>query len=271
MRWIWMPFSLVATTVCAAQTDSTSSLVSTPSVSITTKAVPAESWPAVVSAFQESLITGMRNGRTFLEVRTANDANGRAIEGLGLANRDVLHSIDGIAVFSREMAIALLREVRPGKELRIVAFRGNKRCIVALNIDSAVEPTRPDHSGTPLSPPRTDARNAEGADVMVLSEAALEKEWADIDPYVLLLQSGLRFVRDASGSVIGVTSARFSEIAVSSRLGLKNHDIILSVNGMPIHSEQAIFEIAEKLDGEKNFAARIRRDGREVTLRYRVE
>lgn len=271
MRWIWMPFSLVATALCAAQTQSTPSLVNTQPVSITTKTVPAASWPAVVSAFQSSLITGMRNGRTFLEVRTANDANGRTVDWLGLANRDVLHSIDGIAVYSREMAIKLLREIRPGKETRIVVFRGNKQCVIALHLDNAVHTSRPDNSGTRIDPPRIDLRTAEAGDVMVLSEAALEKEWADIDPYALLLQSGLRFVRDASGSVVGVTSARFSEIAVSSRLGLKNNDVILSVNGMPVHSEQAIFEIAEKLDGQKNFAARIWRDGREVTLRYRVE
>jgi len=106
---------------------------------------------------------------------------------------------------------------------------------------------------------------------MVLSEKAIEAQWAEQDPWMLLVTAAPRMAYDPHGNVIGVTSASLGNIPLATALGLRNGDIIQSVNGYPINSEQAIFNVVNALEGERQFTAKLLRDGKPITLRYRVE
>ena len=69
-----------------------------------------------------------------------------------------------------------------------------------------------------------------------------------------------------NGKPVGVRLQAGRDSAVFSRLGLRNTDIITEVNGVPLDNPARSFELLSQLKSQSQFAVRLKRDGREMTL-----
>jgi type II secretory pathway component PulC len=78
-------------------------------------------------------------------------------------------------------------------------------------------------------------------------------------------------VRDASGKVIGVSAQNIGNIPLAQRLGLRDGDVLQSVNNEPIDSEQKIMEMVQKYRNSASFRIGIMRNGQVQNITYRLE
>ena len=74
--------------------------------------------------------------------------------------------------------------------------------------------------------------------------------------------------RDEKGKVVGYTSKNIGKLPLAGKLGLKDGDVVQSVNGVAIDSEEKIFEVAQKFQNSKTFRFGILRGGRTHTITY---
>lgn len=81
--------------------------------------------------------------------------------------------------------------------------------------------------------------------------------------------------RDSKGNVQGVTATNLSEYPelkeLAEEFGFQEGDILASVNGEPIDSQEKVYEIAEKYSDQLTFRITIIRGGKRIKLVYRFE
>ena len=73
-----------------------------------------------------------------------------------------------------------------------------------------------------------------------------------------------------NGEVIGFKVFRIKPGSLYSKLGLRNGDIIQSVNGKPLDSAEQAMALVNTLKNEKNFNIEIRRRNEPVTMSYSI-
>ena len=223
------------------------------------KHVSEDRLPALAKAFEANLITGQSSdGKRFATLRRKAAESFSTLEALGLREQDLIRQVNGAPVGSKEGLLALVKNAKPG-DLTFTVERAGTSRTCTVHVDGA---------------PGQNAGKQPGSskdETMVVKEDALEKAWGDQDPWLLLVMAAPEMVSDTQGNVAGVRSQAFGDIAVTRMLGLQNGDIIQSVNGYPVNSEQAIFDIVNRLEGERNFTAKLLRGGRLITLKYRIE
>lgn len=246
---------------------------------ISVRQLPGELLPAFVSAFDAALVLAqMPEGKTGLYLRISDADETGGLAALRFSNGDELVRIDSEAVYTEAAARAMVAGKRPGDDVRFVVKSKGAQRIVALEILPAAAAT--------ASPPATAANApaqpapapraprpavAASPGVIVVSAADLERELAQYDPIELVMAAELEMVEDDAGATIGLGSPRFGDISLSRMVGLRNGDVVMGVNGMPVTSEEAIFAIADKLQGQTDFTAQILRAGRPATLRVKVQ
>ncbi len=222
------------------------------------KTVPVSERATFAAACDANLITAqLAGGQRVVSVRNKDKASYRHIEKIGLQHGDVVERVNGAPPRNAAVLSGAIRGLTPGQDLTLVVSNGGKQRTSVLRAEGPV--------------PADSASSDSGNDIIVIDEKALEKEWEDQDPWMLLVMAAPRMAYDANGVVIGVTSGAFSNIPLAARLGLRNGDIIQSVNGYAITSEQAIFDVINALEGERHYTAKLLRNGKPLTLRYRVE
>lgn len=69
-----------------------------------------------------------------------------------------------------------------------------------------------------------------------------------------------------NGRQIGVRLQAGRDTLLFSKLGLRNTDIITSVNGIPLDNPGRALELVNQLSSKTQFQVRLRRDGRDMTL-----
>lgn len=77
--------------------------------------------------------------------------------------------------------------------------------------------------------------------------------------------------RDASGKIIGVTAANIDQVPIASKLGLKNGDVLQTVNNEAIDSEQKIMEMVQKYRNANSFRIGILRNGKAKVITYGLD
>ncbi len=77
--------------------------------------------------------------------------------------------------------------------------------------------------------------------------------------------------RDDKGNVIGVTAPNIGQVPMAQKLGLKDNDVLQTVNNEKIDSEQKILEIVQKYQTANSFRIGIMRDGKPTVITYRLE
>jgi type II secretion system protein C len=91
------------------------------------------------------------------------------------------------------------------------------------------------------------------------------------DPQNLLTDVSPQLYYDEQGKVAGITSANLSSIPLAQQAGLKDNDVVQSVNGVQIDGEHKIFEIFNRFQNASSFRVRVLRDGQPVTLNFSLE
>ena len=222
--------------------------------------VSADRLPALAKAFEANLITGQdSSGRRFATLRRKAADSFALLEALGLKDQDTVRLVNGAPAGGKEAVVAQVRNTKPGSGLTFTIDRAGASHTFRFQIDGVPGTSAAQKPNLPKD------------DTLVVREDALEKEWGDQDPWLLLVMAAPEMVSDTQGKVVGVRSQAFGDIGVTRMLGLKNGDIIQSVNGYPVKSEQAIFELVNRLEGERNFTAKLMRGGRPITLKLRLE
>lgn len=74
--------------------------------------------------------------------------------------------------------------------------------------------------------------------------------------------------RDASGKVAGITASNISDVPLAQTLGLKDGDILQTVNNEKIDSQQKILEMVQKYQNARSFRIGILRNGKPSSIEF---
>jgi type II secretory pathway component PulC len=77
--------------------------------------------------------------------------------------------------------------------------------------------------------------------------------------------------KDSSGKVAGITASNLESLPLAAKLNVKNGDVLQSVNGDMIDSEAKIMELINKYRNATSVNIGLLRDGRPITINYRLE
>ncbi len=168
--------------------------------------------------------------------------------------------------------------VMPGLKLaevhrrRVRLFNENKNQYEELTIQAPGTGTVTGQPGSPGGRSRQGAEGAtESANHVTLERQAILDEVNAYSYTDLMAELNPQLVEDDKGNVIGITSASLENIPLAQSAGLKNNDVIQSINGMNIDSEQKIGEIAQKIGPANTVRLSITRDGKPQTLTIKVQ
>lgn len=102
----------------------------------------------------------------------------------------------------------------------------------------------------------------------VIERQKLEREVGRLDDLVKQAQAVPHIEQ---GRPAGLRVTRIQAGSVFDDLGLRQQDVIRSVNGSPVRSAQDAMQVYEALRSSNSYAIRVLRDGHEVTLNYAIQ
>ncbi|HUW60582.1 MAG TPA: type II secretion system protein N [Candidatus Bathyarchaeia archaeon] len=76
---------------------------------------------------------------------------------------------------------------------------------------------------------------------------------------------------DSNGKVAGITASDLESIPLAAKLDVRNGDVLQSVNNEPIDSEAKVMELVNKYRNSNMVRIGILRNGKPVTVTYRLE
>jgi type II secretory pathway component PulC len=81
----------------------------------------------------------------------------------------------------------------------------------------------------------------------------------------------VRVKEDDKGNVIGLTASNLSGVELAEELGLKDNDVLTSINNEKIESVEGVYDVIEKYRNASTFRLGLMRDGRPMYLTYRLQ
>ncbi|MBI5094261.1 MAG: thermonuclease family protein [Candidatus Hydrogenedentes bacterium] len=124
----------------------------------------------------------------------------------------------------------------------------------------------PQSGGT--APPPSSKASATGQTAIQVSRSAVEQAW-DAHGIEMLAASGAVPYVDASGVMAGALVPRASAVPLARQLGLRDGDVVLSVNGVTLKGLD-LTAAAKELENKTQYRAEILRGGAIVVLNYSV-
>jgi len=76
---------------------------------------------------------------------------------------------------------------------------------------------------------------------------------------------------DETGNVAGITASNIESIPIAQKLGVRDGDVLQSVNNEAIDSESKIYELINKYRNATSISVGILRNGRPVTVTYNLD
>lgn len=185
----------------------------------------------------------------FIENLDTND-RGRGY----LIGDQIMDSVTLEEILSREV-IVLNKRLTPPKRER-------------LKMDEAALGAGPAPTGPAMPPPSPPAPSSSERISLKRDEIVQElyQNYAD-----LVTNLKPEMARDAQGNVIGVTAPNIGQVPMAQKLGLKDNDVLQTVNNEKIDSEQKILEMVQKYQTASSFRIGIMRDGKPTVITYRLE
>lgn len=117
--------------------------------------------------------------------------------------------------------------------------------------------------------PRVPAGGEQGNEIVVNRQEILQELNAGYADLVTKLNPEMW--KDETGKVAGITAKNIGDIPLAAKLGLKDGDILQSVNGILIDSEQKIMEVVNKFSNANVFRLGILREGKPTVLTLRID
>ncbi len=154
-------------------------------------------------------------------------------------------------------------------EKKLVRLRNGER-IEVLRMDEDDEDPRPSRGVTrPTDDDDSDGVSKVGENEYTISEDLLNKHLNDLEGISRMGRALLH--RGPDGEFDGYRLSAIRRNTIADQLGIKNGDIIHSVNGKPLNSMQAAMEAYNTMQNEKEFSFTITRRGQEQTMNYTVQ
>jgi len=123
-------------------------------------------------------------------------------------------------------------------------------------------------SPAPAPPPAAKATAANEPATIKVSRSAVEDAW-ESNGIGMIIAAGARPYTDADGNMIGALVPTASAVPLAGQLGLRDGDVVLSVNGVRLKSLN-LMSVAEELEDKPVYVAEILRGGRTITVKYVV-
>jgi len=108
----------------------------------------------------------------------------------------------------------------------------------------------------------------EGSPVVVNRKEIMEVA-SDMTRLVTELKPQMKTGTD--GKVRGITSPVLGKVPLAQKVGLADNDVITSINGISIDSQEKIVEIAEKFRDLSVFHLKVERNGKTITRTIKLE
>ena len=195
----------------------------------------------------------------FIENLDAND------RGRGYFIGDqVMDNVTLAEVFSREV-IVLNKRFDPPKRERLKMDEAEPDTGAGANAasKSAVPAPGPGSAAVSATDPSSSDRISLKRDEIVQD---LYKNYSD-----LVTNLKPEMARDDKGNIIGITAPNIGQVPMAQKLGLKDNDVLQTVNNEQIDSEQKIIEMVQKYQTANSFRIGIMRDGKPKVITYRLD
>jgi type II secretory pathway component PulC len=163
-----------------------------------------------------------------------------------------------------------LREVRP-QEVILDNRRNNTTESLKILWVSEISPGGAAAPGQLVRQPFAAAAPGAGARLIIvdLDRAAITKKLEDEYARVASTMN-VKVVNDESGRPKGITTDNIENYQVAQELGLKNGDVLVSLNNEPVDSRERAVEVLQKYRNASMFRVGLMRDGQLQYKTYRV-
>jgi general secretion pathway protein C len=119
-----------------------------------------------------------------------------------------------------------------------------------------------------VSSSRTSTRTRPRVSTRTIRRSDIQRSISDINS--LLSQAQVRSHTSEDGSPGGLSVSNIKAGSIYAKMGLRNGDVVQGVSGNPITSPDDILSLYEELKSGSNLSIQIMRNGRELTLNYRL-
>ncbi len=235
------------------------------------KTIRAEQAQTLADGLKASLVTMKASGQQPQVVVRASDATSEPfLKWAELKEGDTIVSANGLPVRMRDDVVEAAAQLKTGSKLSLDVTRQGKPIVLRIRVGETGgdAPAAPQGKSNPSASPdgKSATKQAAGDGAIVVNAEQMERELETLDPVTMMLLAAPRMVEDSNGAIVGITSDTMGNIPLAGQVGLRSGDIIQSVNGMRITSEASVFEIVDRLQGQKRFEARVLRNGKPLTL-----
>lgn len=162
-----------------------------------------------------------------------------------------------------------LKEVYPRK----VVLENRKENSVSelVMADASKEPSPGTLAAMARGQVRRPTRLTGAPDTISLKRDEVAEELATYDYADVVNTLNPTMAEDANGNVTGITSDNFASIPLAASVGLQNGDVVNTVNGIKIDSDQKLIEIFNKFQNASTFRLGVTRNGTPVMLTLKLE
>lgn len=160
----------------------------------------------------------------------------------------------------------ILEEVHK-REVVLFNKKENQREILSMDEKDALDKMR--MAAAPRSRPAPGPAPAAEGGPVVINRKEINELGSDMGRLVTELKP--RMQEDDDGNVIGITSPVLGRVPLARKVGLADNDVITSINGISIDSQEKIIEIAEKFRNLSVFHLKINRNGQTLTRTVKLE
>jgi len=153
---------------------------------------------------------------------------------------------------------------------KVVLFNGEKnRREILRSEEIPQEAGKGGPGATPASSPTPVAAAPSGNRISVKKQELVNDLLANYTDIATQIKPEM--YRDANGNVAGITASNLESIAIAKKLGVKNGDVLQTVNNEAIDSEQKIGELVNKYRNSNTFRIGILRGGKPMVITYKLE
>ncbi|HOD51409.1 MAG TPA: type II secretion system protein N [Candidatus Hydrogenedentes bacterium] len=158
----------------------------------------------------------------------------------------------------------ILEEVHK-REVVLLNKKENQREI--LSMDEKEETGAAPAAG--VAGARTASGSFEEGSPVVVNRKEIMEVASDMTRLVTELKPQMKTGTD--GKVRGITSPVLGKVPLAQKVGLADNDVITSINGISIDSQEKIVEIAEKFRDLSVFHLKVERNGKTITRTIKLE
>ena len=217
-----------------------------------------------------ALAPGAANSAAFIE----NSAEQTGAKGY-VAGETVIENVKLLEVFPRR--VILLNEIGGQSQKEYLSMEDAKE-----EEDSKLASTPGKHSASPAGRAKGAGTSGKGASSKG-SEAAKPdrtgKIQLDLDDFERELQDNFQQLlairpiekRDDKGNLVGLTANNLSQYPLASKLGIQEGDVLQTINGEQVQSEQQIMQMIQKYEDTTSFQIGILRNNSPMMLNYNLK